>query len=340
MQKRRLINPGITMSRKIHYAMRVTTALVGIASGVVFAAQGGINYPERPIRMIAPSSPGGPNDVIARAVCTPMADLLGRQIVIDNRAGAAGLIGTEIVAKAIPDGYTLLFGFSGPLSIVPNLVKSTPYDPVRDFSHISLVAASPYVLLAHPSLPVKSVKELVTLAKSQPGKLNFASGGNGTGIHMASELLNLAAGIRIQHVAYKGAGPGMAALIAGEVNTMFNGLSSALPHVKSNRLRALAVGGDKRSTLMPDLPTVAESGLKFSIAGWYSLSGPRGLAKPVAARLHKDMLRAMDAAETKERFAALAVEPIGSTPEAFVTMLTEEVAKWGQVVKAAGITVQ
>lgn len=297
-------------------------------------------YPERPIRMIAPSSPGGPNDVIARAVSTPMAELLGRQIVIDNRAGAAGLIGTDIVAKAIPDGYTLLFGFSGPLSIVPNLVKSVPYDPVRDFHHISLVAASPYVLLAHPSLPVKSVKELVALAKSQPGKLNFASGGNGTGIHMASELLNLAAGIRITHVPYKGAGPGMAALIAGEVNTMFNGLSSALPQVKSNRLRALAVGGDKRSPLMPELPTVAESGLKFSIAGWYSLSAPRGLPKPIAVRLHKDMLRAMESPETKERFNALAVEAIGSTPEAFVAMLSEEVAKWGQVVKAAGISVQ
>jgi tripartite-type tricarboxylate transporter receptor subunit TctC len=325
----------------MNISIRVAAALLGVTACFTTAtAQAAGNYPERPIRMIAPSSPGGPNDVIARAVCTPMAELLGKQIVIDNRAGAAGLIGTEIVAKAIPDGYTLLFGFSGPLSIVPNLVKSVPYDPVRDFAHISLVAASPYVLLAHPSLPVKSVKELVTLAKAQPGKLNFASGGNGTGIHMASELLNVAAGIRITHVPYKGAGPGMAALLAGEVNTMFNGLSSALPHIKSNRLRALAVGGDNRSKLMPDLPTVAESGLKFSIAGWYSLSGPKGLPKPISSRLHKDMLRAMDTPETKERFNALAVEAIGSTPEVFVSMLREEVAKWGPVVKAAGITVQ
>ena len=195
----------------MNISIRVAAALLGMTACFTAVAQAAGNYPERPIRMIAPSSPGGPNDVIARAVCTPMAELLGKQIVIDNRAGAAGLIGTEIVAKAIPDGYTLLFGFSGPLSIVPNLVKSVPYDPVRDFSHISLVA-SPYVLLAHPSLPVKSVKELVTLAKSQPGKLNFASGGNGTGIHMASELLNVAAGIRITHVPYKGAGPG-----AGEI---------------------------------------------------------------------------------------------------------------------------
>lgn len=321
-------------------SLRTLAVVLGVGACFSATAQSPGHYPERPIRMIAPSSPGGPNDVIARAVTTPMAEFLGKQIVIDNRAGAAGLIGTEIVAKAIPDGYTLLFGFSGPLSIVPNLVKSVPYDPVRDFAHISLVAASPYVLLAHPSLPVKSVKELVALAKSQPGKLNFASGGNGTGIHMASELLNVAAGIRITHVPYKGAGPGMTALLAGEVNTMFNGLSSALPHIRSSRLRALAVGGDKRSALVPDLPTVAESGLKFSIAGWYSLSGPKGLPKPVSVRLHKELLRAMEAPETKERFSALAVEAIGSSPEEFVAMLREEVAKWGPVVKAAGIIVQ
>ena len=312
-------------------------AVVGLLAASLTLPALSATYPERPIRMIAPSSAGGPNDVIARVVSTPLAELLGRQIVIDNRAGAAGLIGADIVAKATPDGYTLLFGFSGPLSIVPNLVKSVPYDPVRDFAHVSLVAAAPYVLIAHPSLPVKSVKELVALAKSQPGKLNFASGGNGTGIHMAGELLNLAAGIRIVHVPYKGAGPGMTALLANEVNIMFNGLSAALPHVKSNRLRALAVGGDKRSTLLPELPTVAESGLKFSIAGWYSLSGPKGMPRPIVARLHKETLRALKSPELKERFNALAVEAIGSTPEEFTAMLKDEVAKWAQVVKASGI---
>lgn len=319
--------------------IRATTVLLGLAAGIAMPAQSA-GYPERPIRMIAPSSAGGPNDVIARAVSAPLAELLGRQIVIDNRAGAAGLIGSDIVAKATPDGYTLLFGFSGPLSIVPNLVKSVPYDPLRDFAHVSLVAAAPYVLIAHPSLPVKSVKELVALAKSQPGKYNFASGGNGTGIHMAGELLNMAADIRIVHVPYKGAGPGMTALLANEVNVMFNGLSAALPHVKSNRLRALAVGGDKRSNLLPELPTVAESGLKFSIAGWYSLSGPKGMPRPIVARLHKETLRALDNAELKERFNALAVEAIGSTPEEFTVMLKDEIAKWALVVKASGIKIE
>lgn len=294
-------------------------------------------YPERPIRMIAPSSAGGPTDVIARAVCTPLSEILGKQIVMDNRAGAAGQIGTEMVAKATPDGYTLLFGFSGPMSIVPNIVKAVPYDPIKDFAHISLVASAPYVLIANPALPVKNVQELIALAKSQPGKLNFASGGNGTGIHMAGELLNQAAGIRIVHVPYKGAGPGMSALIAGEVNVMFNGLSSALPHIKTNRLRALAVGGDKRSSLLPDLPTVAESGLKFSVDGWYNMSAPRGTPPAIIAKLHKELQRALAEPETKTRLAALAVEPIGSTGKEFTIMLKAELEKWGRLVKAAGI---
>lgn len=322
----------------MNFRNQAVVVLAGLVAGQMAWAQGA--YPERPIRMIAPSSAGGPTDVIARAVCTPLSEILGKQIVIDNRAGAAGLIGTDMVAKATPDGYTLLFGFSGPMSIVPHIVKSVPYDPVRDFSHVSLVASAPYVLLANPALPVKSVNELVALAKSQPGKLNFASGGNGTGIHMAGELLNHAAGIRIVHVPYKGAGPGMGALIAGEVNVMFNGLSSALPHIKSNRLRALAVGGDKRAALLPELPTVAESGLKFSVDGWYNLSAPRGTPRPVIAKLHSELLRALSMPEVKTRLTALAVEPIGSSGEQFVTMLKGELAKWGQVVKAAGIKAQ
>ncbi len=321
------------------FASQAKPALLILAVSGAVAAQSG-SYPERPIRMVAPSSAGGPTDVIARAVCTSLSAILGKQIVIDNRAGAAGLIGTEIVAKATPDGYTLLFGFSGPMSIAPHIVKSIPYDPVKDFAHISLVASAPYVLIANPALPVMNVKELVALAKSQPGTLNFASGGNGTGIHMAGELLNHAAGIRIVHVPYKGAGPGMTALIAGEVNVMFNGLSAALPQIKAHRLRALAVGGDKRSSLLPDLPTVAESGLKFSVEGWYNLSAPKDTPRPIIAKLHKDLLRALANPETKARLDALAVETIGSTGDEFVTMLKAELATWGRVVKAAGIKAQ
>ncbi len=290
--------------------------------------------------MVAPSSAGGPVDVIARAIAISLGEVLSQQIVIDNRAGAAGIIGAEIVAKSAPDGYTLLMGFSGPLAIAPHLVKSVPYDTNKDFTPITLVASGPYVLLVHPSLPVKSVRELVDLAKSQPGKLNFASGGTGVGIHMAGELFNLAAGVKITHVPYKGAGPGMTALLAGEVNMMFNGLSAALPQVKAGRLRALAVGGAKRSALLPELPTVAESGLQFNTSGWYGVLGPAGLPRVLVNKLRNDTLRALASADTKERLTALAVEPIGSTPETFAASLKQEYAQWGKVVKAAGIQPQ
>ncbi len=317
--------------------------LISLAAGACIATLSvaqTVSYPTRPVRLIAPSSPGGPVDVIARALCVNLAELLGQPIVVDNRAGAAGLIGAEIVAKAAPDGYTLLMGFSGPLAIVPHLVKQAPYDTLRDFTPITLAAAAPYVLLVHPSLPVKSVKGLIDLAKAQPGKLLFASGGTGVGIHMAGELLNVAASVKMTHVPYKGAGPGMTALLAGEVNLMFNGLSAALPQVKAGRLRALAVGGDKRSTLLPELPTIAESGLQFNASGWYGLLGPASLPHARVSRLRNDTLRALAATETQERMAALAVETIGSTAEAFAALLRQEFAQWGRVVKAAGIKPQ
>jgi len=319
----------------LHITSFAATALVASLATAQTA-----NYPNRPIRMIAPSSAGGPVDVIARALSVSLGDMLGQQIVVDNRAGAAGLIGAEIVAKSAPDGYTLLMGFSGPLAIVPHLVKQVPYDTNKDFTPVTLAASAPYVLLVHPSLPVKSVKELVDLAKSQPGKLNFASGGTGVGIHMAGELFNVAAGVKITHVPYKGAGPGMTALLAGEVNMMFNGLSAALPQVKAGRLRALAVGGDKRSALLPDLPTVAESGLQFNTSGWYGLLGPAGMPRALVNKLRTDTLKAMAAPEAKDRLTALAVEIIGSTPEEFAALLKQEHAQWGKVVKAAGLKPQ
>jgi len=294
-------------------------------------------FPSKPIRMIAPSSPGGPVDVIARVLAPGMTETLGQQVIVENRAGAAGLIGAELVAKAPADGYTLLLGFSGPLAIVPHLNEATPYDPVRDFAPVTLAASAPYVLLVHPAVPVKSVKELVALAKSRPGKLNYASGGNGTGIHMAGELFNLAAGVRILHVPYKGAGPGMAALMSGETDMMFNGLSPAIPQMKSGRLRGLAVGGDKRSPLMPELPTVAESGLKFNTTGWYGILAPRGTPQPVIAKLQSELARALSIALVKEQLTKMGVEGIGSTPEQFGSLIREEMEKWGKVIKTAGL---
>ncbi|MBI1966292.1 MAG: tripartite tricarboxylate transporter substrate binding protein [Betaproteobacteria bacterium] len=314
--------------------------MCAVLSQIAAAQTAQQSYPNKPIRMIAPSGAGGPVDVICRAISQALSEVIGQQIVVDNRVGAAGLIGTEFVSKQAPDGYTLLFGFSGPLAIVPNLNPNTPYDPLRDLVPISQVAAAPYVLLVHPSVPAKSVKQLVALAKSRPGKMNFSSGGNGVGIHMAGELFNIAAGARIVHVPYKGAAPAMTALMAGEVDMMFNGLSPALPHIRSGRLRALAVGGEKRSPLFPELPTIKESGFIFNTEGWYGVLAPKGTPQPVVATLHSGLIKALASPALKGLFTKLAVETIGSSPQEFTNLIRTESAQWARVIKAAGIRIK
>jgi len=294
-------------------------------------------YPSRPIRMILPASPGGPVDVIARTVGAGLAEALGQQIVMDNRAGAGGIIGAEIVVNANPDGYTLMFAHSGPLAIEVALHSKLSYHPLKSFAPVSLVAASPYVLVVTSATPAKSVKELIALAKSRPGKFHFASGGIGTGLHMSGELFNLAAGLKVGHVPYKGAGPGTAALLAGEVDMMFNGVSSALPHVKAGKLRALAISTAQRSPLLPDLPAVAESGLRFETSGWYGLVAPAGTPKAVTAKLQSSLHKALNTPEMKGRLAAQGIDGIASTPEQLTAHLREELAKWTAVVKAAGL---
>jgi len=298
------------------------------------------SYPGKPIRMIAPSGAGGPVDVICRAVSQGLGEVVGQQFVVENRVGAAGLIGTEIVAKSPPDGYTLLFGFSGPLAIVPNLNPNTPYDPQKDLVAISQVASAPYVLMVHPSVPAKSVKQLVALAKSRPGKLNFGSGGVGVGLHMAGELFKVAAGVKIVHVPYKGAAPAMTALMAGEIDMMFNGMSPAIPHIRSGRVRALAVGGAKRSSLLPQLPTVKEAGFEFNTEGWYGVLAPRGTPHVIVTRLHEAIIRTLADPELRKNLAKLAVETVGSSPAQFARKISEESAVWAKVIKSAGIKAQ
>jgi len=319
---------------------RVTVAVVcALCTSLVqhAAAQAPGSYPNRPIRMILPATPGGPVDVIGRTVGIGLAEALGQHIVMDNRAGAGGIIGAEIVARGTPDGYTLMFAHSGPLAIEAAMHSKLPYHPLRDFAPVSLVAASPYALIVSPASPAKSVKDLVALAKSRSGKFHFASGGVGTGIHMAGELLNLAAGIRMIHVPYKGAAPSMTALMSGEVDTMFNGVSSVLPHVKAGRLRALAVSSAQRSPLFPELPAVAESGLKYETAGWYGLVAPARTPKAVTARLQSQLHNALNRPEMKERLASQGIEGIASTPEQLTQHLRAELEKWTAVVKAAGL---
>jgi tripartite-type tricarboxylate transporter receptor subunit TctC len=320
-------------------ARHVACAALLAASSVAGAAQGTpeAGYPARPIRMIAPSSSGGPVDVIARMVSQGIGEVLGQQVVVDNRAGAAGVIGAETVANASPDGYTMLFGFSGPLVIVPHLGGKVPYNTLKDFAPVTLAAQAPYVLVVHPSLPVSSVKELIALAKSQPGKLNFGSGGNGTGIHLAGELLKLTAGINIVHVPYKGAGPAQTALLAHEVDMLFNGMAPALPHIKAGRLKALAVGGSKRSPLLPDTPTVAESGLDFNTSGWYGILAPRATPRAIVMKVQGATAKAINTPAMKDQLTRQAFEGVASSPEDFGKLIREEWAKWERVIKAAGL---
>ena len=308
-----------------------TLAAVGSAQALAQA------YPSKPVRIIAPSGAGGPVDVICRQVAQGLSDGLKQQFVVENRVGAAGLIGTEYVSKAAPDGYTLLFGFSGPLAIVPNLNPNTPYNPITDLAPVSQVAAAPYVLLTHPSVPAKTVKELVALAKSRPGKMNFGSGGVGVGIHMASELFSHVAGIRMVHVPYKGAAPAMTAVMAGEVDMMFNGIPPTLPHIKSGRVRVIAVGSDKRTDLLPGVPTVLESGVNFSTEGWYGVVAPKGTPQAVIDTLHKALVQAMGTPEMKANMKKLAVETSATPPAEFGKFIRSENQRWGQVIKAAGI---
>jgi tripartite-type tricarboxylate transporter receptor subunit TctC len=317
--------------------MKALKLLALAACALLIPVAGAQPYPSKPIRMIAPSSAGGPVDTIGRIIAQGMTEMLGQQVVIENRAGAAGQIGADLVAKAPPDGYTILFGFSGPLAISPNVNPNTPYDTLRDFAPVTQVAAAPYVLLVHPTVPAKTVKQLVALARSRPGKMNFASGGTGTGLHMAGELLNVSAGTKIVHVPYKGANPGIAALMSGEVDMMFNGLSAAVSHIRAGRVRALAVGGTERSSLMPELPTIAESGLKFNTTGWYGIVVPKATPQAAIAKLHADTVRALNLPAVKGQFTKLAIDAVGSSPEQFTKLIREELAQWARVVKAAGI---
>jgi tripartite-type tricarboxylate transporter receptor subunit TctC len=315
----------------------VTGLCAGLMSvGMLAHAQ---QYPSKSIRVISPSGAGGPVDVICRTVMAGLSKELGQQIVVENRVGAAGLIGTDYVSKQAPDGYTLLFGFSGPLAIVPNLNPKTPYNPTTDLAPVSQVAAAPYVLLVHPSVPAKSVKELVALARSRPGQLNFGSGGIGVGIHMAGELFKLAAKVDIVHVPFQGAAPAMTALISGEVDMMFNGMPPALPHIRAGRVRALAVGGENRSGLLPDLPTVLESGFDFNTEGWYGVVAPRGTPAAIVNTLHKALVTTMASEQIRAQMKKLAVESSATSPAEFAQKIREENVRWAEVIKAAGIKV-
>ena len=300
------------------------------------------NYPVRTIRLIVPFSPGGGTDFFARLVAGKLTQVLGQQVVVDNRAGAGGIIGTDLVAKAAPDGYTLLMGHTGTLAINPSLYAKVPYDPVRDFAPVSLVAISPLVLVTNPSVPAKNVKELVALAKRRPGQITYASGGSGTGTHLSAELFKMMAGVDLSHVPYKGTGIALTAAISGEVATLFSTLPPAVPHIKAGgRLRALAVTSSQRSRVVPDISTMAESGLPgYESTLRYGVLLPAGAQDAIITTLRQAISRVMLDLDFVEALARDGAEPLASTPEEFRAVMVAEVKKWAAVVKASGLQIQ
>jgi len=312
--------------------------LAQIANAQPASTASGRAYPTKAIRLIVPFPPGGPNDILGRVVAQQLTEQLGQQVVVDNRGGAGGIIGAELAAKAVPDGYTLLLGGTASLSINPSLHKTLPYDPLRDFAAVSMVGTAPSILITHPSVPVKTVKDLIELAKAKPGQLNFASAGIGTPPHLAGELFKSMAGIDMVHVPYKGGGPALTDLLAGQVGIYFSGISSALPYVRDGRLRGIAVTSAKRTAVMPDMPTIAESGLPgYEVGNWYAILAPAATPTAVVARLNSEIRKALAVAEVKKRFIELAADPVGSTPAALAAYTRSEIAKWAKVIKSAGI---
>ena len=305
------------------------------ASAVVQAQPS--SYPNKPIRIIVPYVAGGPSDIFARAVAQLLTEAWGQPAIIDNRPGASGNVGIAVATRAPADGYTLTT-VSIAFAVAPSLDGNIGYDPVRDLSPISLLATINNLLVVHPGLPVKSVKELIAFAKARPGEVTFASGGAGGAQHLAGELFSTLAGVRMTHIPYKGSAPGLTALIGGETMIGFTDMLITLPHVKSGRLRALAVTGSQHSALMPALPTVAESGLPgYSVTAWFGLLAPAGTPSDIISRINAEIRKGFGTAQLKERFGAMGADAVATTPEQFAQFLRVEMAKWSKVVKAAGI---
>ena len=298
-------------------------------------------YPAKPVRMIVHYPPGGPTDIVARAVAQKLTDAWGQQFIIDNRSGASGIIGVELVARAVPDGHTLLFGTSGGMAIGPATGIKLPYDVVKDFAPISRVVINPQLLVLNAGFAPNSVKELIAYAKARPGKVNYASVGPGSPNHLGAEMLKAMAGIDLTHIPYKGTAPAMTDVLGGQVSLMFNSMPTVLPHVKSGRLKGIAVGSAKRSAAIPDTPTVAESGVAglagFDYVTWYGMFAPAATPKPIIAKLNAEVKKMLDEREMSQRLAVQGAEPSPSTPEQLASYMLEEQARWRKVIKGANI---
>ena len=294
-------------------------------------------YPTRSIRLVVPFPAGGTTDILARAAAQKLTESLGQSVIVDNRPGAAGNIGADIVAKSAPDGYTLLMGTVGTHAINPGLYAKMPYDHVKDFVPVVLVAGVPNVLAVNPAFPVNSVAELIALAKSKPGTINFATSGSGTSIHLSGELFKTMAGVDMTHVPYKGSSPALTDLMGGQVQIMFDNLPSALPLNKAGKLRAIAVTSQKRAPVLPDVPTISESGLPgFEASSWFGVLAPTGTPAPIVAKINADVNKWLQSPEARDQLLAQGANAAGGTPEQFAAHIRAETEKWAKVVKASG----
>jgi tripartite-type tricarboxylate transporter receptor subunit TctC len=321
------------------YSILVRAGALALAiAGPAFAQSDA--YPVKPVRFIVGQAPGGATDIVGRMVAQKMTESLGQNIVIENRTGAAGSIAASTVAKSAPDGYTLLL-VSSSYAINPSLYANLPFDPLKDLTPVTLLAEAPFLLVVHPSMPVKNVRELVTLAKSKPGTLNYGSGGNGSSGHLAGALFENLAGLKLVHVPYKGAGPALVDVVAGQIHFMFASVLSSTPHVKAQRLRALAVTSAKRSSALPQVPSVAEAGVPgYSTSTWYGLLAPAGTRTAIVDRVSAAAKKALSAPDLRDRMLADGAEPEGSSPAEFQKHLVAEMTKWRKIVKAAGVTAE
>ena len=310
-------------------------ALPLLAAGASHAAQ---DYPNHPIRMIVPYPAGGSIDLVARPIAQEAARILHEQVIVDNRGGAGGVPDSEVAAHAAPDGYTVLMGNVGPIAISPSYLRHVPYDPRKDFEPVTQLTTLPFLLVCNPTLPVHNLKQLIALAKKRPGELNFASSGNGSGLHLAGEMLKSAAHINIVHVPYKGFAQAFPDLLSGQVELMFNSIPSLLPQVRAGKLRAIMVTATHRSPLLPKVPTAIESGLPgFLVGSWHGILVPAHTPEPVVARLHDAFVEAINTPEEQKRLRLQGAAPVGSTPAQFRTFIADEIAKWSKAVAASGV---
>jgi tripartite-type tricarboxylate transporter receptor subunit TctC len=321
-------------------ARRISYVLVLLASAAALpvAAQ---TYPSKAVRIVVPFAPGSTIDIIGRIIAPKLSESLGQPVVVDNRAGAGGMVGMDAVAKSQPDGYTLVIGALGPLAMNPALYPKTPFDPVRDFAAVSLLATGPVVIAVHPSVPARNVKELVELAKKRPGQLNFGSPGVGSSPHLTGELLKMLTATDIVHVPYKGNAEALTDLISGRVSIVFTGVPPVVPLAKAGRVRLLVTTGRQRLAQLPDVPTIAEAGLPGAqVLIWYGAVAPAATPKDVVTRLNREIVRLMQAPDIRERFSQQGIDPETSTPEQFAQLIRDEYARWTKVIRAGGIKVE